>query len=407
MMFQRFLKDRKAGVAPLLALAAIPIIGAVGTSIDYSRASSARTAMQAATDATVLALAGQPGSGGDVAALAHSHFSSLFSRQYVQIATIAATASSAGSQYTVTVSASGSVKTMLLGVLGISVVNIDVKSTAASVSDGLGCILTLNKSASSAFSGQGSSAVALKGCSLYDNSTSSAALSVDGSAKVSALSVGVVGGVAPGSYGLTADYGIRTGIRPVVDPYKDVEPPSFGACTESNFKTNKSVTLDPGVYCGGIDIHSGATVTLNPGIYYLDGGELNVNGGAALIGTGVTLVFTSKNENNWATASINGNATVDLSPPGHGPTAGIVMFGNRNIPNGTVFKLNGGAYQNLAGAIYLPSATINFSGGNATGTSCTQIIGDIIKFTGNSSLALNCSSHPIKPFSVFMLRLIS
>lgn len=52
------------------------------------------------------------------------------------------------------------------------------------------------------------------------------------------------------------------------------------------------------------------------------------------------------------------------------------MFADRRIPNGTIFKLNGGAYQNFAGAVYLPTATINFSGGNATSTSCTQVIGE-------------------------------
>jgi len=40
-----FLKDRSGGVAPLLALAAIPIMGSVGAAVDYSRANSARTAM--------------------------------------------------------------------------------------------------------------------------------------------------------------------------------------------------------------------------------------------------------------------------------------------------------------------------------------------------------------------------
>jgi len=217
----------------------------------------------------------------------------------------------------------------------------------------------------------------------------------------------VVGGVSPGAYGITADYGIRTGIRPVADPYKDVEPPSFGTCTENNFQANKSETINPGVYCGGIAVHAGATVTLNPGIYYLDGGDLAVNGNAGLTGNGVTLVFTSKNRNGFATASINGNATVNLTPPNYGPTAGIVMFGDRRMPAGTSFKLNGGASQYFGGAVHLPTATINFSGGNGSGTSCTQIVGAIINFSGNSNLAIDCSSYQTKPFGMWTVRLVS
>jgi hypothetical protein len=67
----------------------------------------------------------------------------------------------------------------------------------------------------------------------------------------------------------------------------------------------------------------------------------------------------------------------------------------------------GGASQNIGGAIYLPTATINFSGGNATSTSCTQIIGGIVNFSGNSDLAINCSSYQTKPFGVWIIKLDS
>jgi len=51
-----FLRDRRGVVAPLFAVTIVPIIGAVGVAVDYSRANAARTAMQAALDATALML---------------------------------------------------------------------------------------------------------------------------------------------------------------------------------------------------------------------------------------------------------------------------------------------------------------------------------------------------------------
>src|SRR5438270_13203342 len=57
MLLSRFLRDRRGGVAPMFALAVIPVIGLTGAAIDYSRANSVRTGMQAAIDATALALA--------------------------------------------------------------------------------------------------------------------------------------------------------------------------------------------------------------------------------------------------------------------------------------------------------------------------------------------------------------
>ena len=55
-MLARFFKDRRGGVAPLLGLAIIPLIGFMGAAIDYGRANAMRAAMQSATDATALML---------------------------------------------------------------------------------------------------------------------------------------------------------------------------------------------------------------------------------------------------------------------------------------------------------------------------------------------------------------
>ena len=51
-----FVHDRRASVVPIFAFAMIPILALTGTAVDYSRANSARTAVQAALDATALTL---------------------------------------------------------------------------------------------------------------------------------------------------------------------------------------------------------------------------------------------------------------------------------------------------------------------------------------------------------------
>jgi len=215
-----------------------------------------------------------------------------------------------------------------------------------------------------------------------------------------------VGGIS-GSAGITTTQGVATGVAPTADPYANVPVPFFSGCDQHNFSAHTTVTINPGVYCGGMQLNAGANVTLNPGIYYLDQGGFSVNGGATIKGTGVTLIFTSSTMTNWPTASINGGATVNLTPPTTGPTAGLVMFGDRNMALGTAFKFNGGTSQYIGGAIYLPTAAVSFSGGAATGTSCTQIIGDTVTFVGNSSVAINCSGYEIQPFSPKVIRLTS
>ena len=404
----RFFIDRKASVAPLLALAAIPLFSSVGTAVDFSRASSARVAMQAALDSTAIMLAKQARQSGSTPSNQNAtvYFNANFDRPDVQGLQVTVASSSASGGTALALTATATINTEFMGLAGIPTLNLSVQSGVVATADGLGCVLSLDPNASGAVTGQGSTTVNLNGCSLYDNSKNASALTVGGSANISALSVGVVGGIS-GNTSITTTLGIQTGIGPVLDPYADAYFPNFSGCKETKFTAKNKITIDPGVYCGGISLNAGADVTLNSGIYYLDGGGLTVNGGAKLTGTGVTLVFTKKSSSDWATATINGNATVNLTPPISGPTAGIVVFGDRNIPLNTSFKFNGGATQYLGGATYVPTGAVSYSGGAGTSTSCTQIIGNTVTFTGNSSVAINCSGYEIKPFSPNVIRLTS
>jgi len=82
MLLARFLRNQKGGVAPILALGIIPMMGMVGAAVDYSRASSARAALQAAVDATALMLSrdAQTLSAAQLDSKAAAYFGALFHR---------------------------------------------------------------------------------------------------------------------------------------------------------------------------------------------------------------------------------------------------------------------------------------------------------------------------------------
>jgi Flp pilus assembly protein TadG len=285
---------------------------------------------------------------------------------------------------------------------GSSKVLIAARAVALVGSDGLGCVVSLNKTAAGATTLQGSASVNLSGCTAYSNSSSSSAVSVGGSSTLAALAIGVVGGVY-GTSNITTTQGIKAGAGAIKDPYgKQNYPVPPTSCDRTNYTAKNTVSLDPGVYCGGIQLNAGAIVTLSPGIYYLtnqgsNAGELQVAGGATLTGNGVTLVFTSSTGSNYATATINGGATVNLTAPTSGPTAGIAIFGDRNMPTDTAFRFGGGASQIINGAIYVPSGTVDFAGGANSSKACTQLVADTVKFTGNSNFAVNCTGMGTKP----------
>lgn len=398
--------DRRGNVATLFALAAVPLIGFVGASVDYSQALASKTAMQGATDSTALMLAKEIANGNS-ALSAQDVFTASFAHPEVQGLAVASNASTSGNSTAVTVSASGAINASFMQLLGYSTLPIQTTSTAYIETETYGCVLALSETADNAILLGGSTTVGLSNCSIYANSTSATALSVSGSATLSALSAGAVGGVSISSSNVTVSSGVRQHLAPLADPYADVVMPPYGGCTETSLNVKTSMTIDPGVYCNGINVNAGAVLTLNPGIYFIDRGTFSVNGGSTVTGQGVTLIFTSSTGNNWASFTINGNATINLTAPIGGATAGLVIFGDRNMPVDTSFKLNGGSNQSFGGAIYLPSGAINYSGGASTSTSCTQIIGDTVSFSGNSDVAINCSSYKTKPFGPTTLRLSS
>ena len=77
--------DRSGNTTLIFALAVIPIFGAVGVAVDYSRGNSARTAMQAALDATTLMIAKEALDlqNGQVQQKAKSYFNAQFTRSDV------------------------------------------------------------------------------------------------------------------------------------------------------------------------------------------------------------------------------------------------------------------------------------------------------------------------------------
>jgi Flp pilus assembly protein TadG len=279
---------------------------------------------------------------------------------------------------------------LLSALFGTEPVLITARAVAAP-NFGTGCVLALDRGASPAATVKGSAELNLIGCNLYDNSSGSPALNVSGTATITAAQVGVVGDIS-GASSITTTYGIRTGIRPVADPYAEFSPNIPASCdTSSKLNIKGTTSLSPGSYCGDISVNAGATLTLDPGVYYLNGANLSVAGNATINGSGVTLIFTGSGSD-WASANISSNANLTLSAPSSGATAGVVMYGDRRMPVGTAFALTGGGTQNFGGAIYLPQAALSYSGGNGMTTSCTKIIADTLTFTGNSNVKVDCSA---------------
>jgi Flp pilus assembly protein TadG len=130
MLFKRLLHDPAAGVAPLLGLCFIPLVGAVGAAVDYSRAASVRTSMQMALDSTALMLS-KEAQGLNTAQLgtkATAYFNALFHRPEANNVQITQQFSSpALSTFSLKITGTTTVPTVFWRVLGTD--HVDITAT--------------------------------------------------------------------------------------------------------------------------------------------------------------------------------------------------------------------------------------------------------------------------------------
>src|SRR5664279_1230902 len=152
-MVFRFLKNCSGSVAPLMGLLALPLMGSVGVAVDYSRASAARTAFQAALDSTALMLSKTAAKQTDAErqTTATNTFNALFSRPdvtNVQVTPVYVPTN--GSK--IILSGTATISTNFLGLLGYDHIDISASTTSAWGNTRLRVALVLDNTGSMASS---------------------------------------------------------------------------------------------------------------------------------------------------------------------------------------------------------------------------------------------------------------
>ncbi len=153
MLLARFWNNRRGAVAPMFALTLIPLLGAVGAAIDYTRANAARAAFQTALDSTALTLSKTAATqtGADLQSSATNIMNALFNRPDVQNAAVNVQYSTtAGSK--LVLEGSASVPTTFLHVLGYDQIAIGASATSTWGNTRLRVALVLDNTGSMASS---------------------------------------------------------------------------------------------------------------------------------------------------------------------------------------------------------------------------------------------------------------
>jgi Flp pilus assembly protein TadG len=132
----RFAGANDGNIAILFGIAVIPIISFVGAAVDYTRASSARSSMQAALDSTALMLGKDLTEGtittSQISTKADQYFKALYTNPEAKSVTINATyTQNTGNGSTVLVNGTGKIETGFMRLVGFPTMDFNTSSTSA------------------------------------------------------------------------------------------------------------------------------------------------------------------------------------------------------------------------------------------------------------------------------------
>jgi hypothetical protein len=243
------------------------------------------------------------------------------------------------------------------------VVNVRASATAMGVPQPFPhTVLLLEPSASGVLFINGNGSLNVPDGTIHVNSAAADAVVLNGNAWLRAQVLSIVGGQS--SVGNSSIYAtIVTGAPVVPDPLASLPAPvlsdyptslnSGGTAASPSTRTysgNVQVTINPGIYWGGIKVSANAIVHMNPGRYIMAGGGITVSGNGKVDGEDVFIYNTNDPQNPsgagaYANISITGNGYTAIAAPdaAHDSTyKGIVIFNDRASTTSLTVHGNGG-----------------------------------------------------------------
>jgi Flp pilus assembly protein TadG len=377
------LEDRSGNFAIIAALAAIPIVLAIGIAVDYSRAASAKTDLQEAVDAAVLAGA-RDGTSGWKTIAAKMLSSSVKTKDFT--VSSSSFVNDASGNYVGT--ANGAIKTTFAGVVAVQTMSISATATAVvkPASDKV-CILLLNSLLSGLWLNNGAT-INAPNCQVHTKSIGLPAAVFNSGTTLNTKKICVQGAVVLDNGGTHPN--LSKSCSTASDPFAGTLPtPSSSSCTYNNYTVNGGFpTLSPGVYCGWTNFNGSPTVTLQPGVYVIKGGGWNFSG--SMSGTGVTFYFAD-----LSFIQFNSTSTINISAPTSGTYANLLMYESPGLLKvGMTINATNGA--NLSGLVYLPNRQLTLnSGASASAENMTLVLDTLMVNQVNWTLDGGAKSIPV------------
>ncbi|KFG70789.1 hypothetical protein JH26_02185 [Microvirga sp. BSC39] len=154
-----------------------------------------------------------------------------------------------------------------------------------------------------------------------------------------------------------------------------------------------------GVYtvCGNLTLKADVTIGSRPGntVIVIYNGQLDTVG-HTLRGTDVTIVFAGSNGGGYSHIVTGTNkGGIDISAPKTGPWKGVAIYQAPHLTTGVdITSAGSGPTWNITGLVYLPHASVTFSGAvnkSSSGNSCFSLVVDNLTVNGTGLILSNGS----------------
>lgn len=373
--FRKFFAADRGNVALTFGIAAVPLVIAAGSAVDYSRGNSAQAAMQGALDSTALSLIKSAATteGGKLTTSAGTSFTANFNRSEVTGVQVAAQYDA--STKVLTLNASGTLPTTMMGIIGKPQMTISALSKSI-----LGsriwpvCVMVTNPDSNHTELVQNGGTIDFNNCMNQVNTQNWDAVEARDSSYIHSVN-GVNCFTGDIHYGdVTPQKQDTCTMFP--DPFASYTVPS-NPCTYTNMTITSSVTLSPGTYCGGIKISSSSNVIFSPGVYYIQDGDFSITGSSSATGNGVTFLITGQSSN----INFNTTGTITFSPytgADAGKFAGFLFFWDQPSTKKGQTEVFSTGTMNFSGVIYFVGQILSITNNATVTVNPGSIIADFI-----------------------------
>jgi Flp pilus assembly protein TadG len=414
-----FAGDRNGAMILTVALMMTSFAGIAALSVDLADWYSTRRAMQSAVDAAALGgalrmLDGDTSANIKAAATTDGNLNTVGMAANGTTLNISVNMNAE----TVTATMTRTADLLLSGVLLGSAPTIAVTAVAGVTTPGgtppqMPCLLVTAPTGTSVTL-EGSSSIQASGCPVHVNSTSASAISLSGNTTIKSSSI-----CGPGGHSVTGSSSLspaETTCAAYTDRWANLTPPSNinSPCNYTNYQISNNnqgsyvnssgttvqvnpngggtITMSPGVYCGGMNL-AGASGTANvvfqSGIYIVKNGQFETGNNTTATGTGVGFWLTGTGGANIS--NNNGSTNLTITAPTSGAMAGISIYQDQTEPTGTITEgLAGNSTITFTGMLYFGNQNVTVSGSSEDQSAAwTSMVAYTLLYNGYSTLYLN------------------